>query len=59
MTNEIEKWARIERQFIRDELKWFEAGSKLFSPSGDEITSKKVSELEARLEHVQKALGAI
>ena len=57
MATEIEKWARIERQFIRDEKESLEAGGKVMSPSGDDITAKKISELDARIEHVQKALG--
>jgi hypothetical protein len=56
MASEIEKWARIEREYIRDEIKWFKAGARLLSPSGDNITSAKVAELSARLEHVQQAL---
>jgi len=56
MTNELIKWASTERQFIKDELMWFNAGAKLTSPSGDDITKKKVAELEQRLEHVNRAI---
>jgi hypothetical protein len=56
MATELETWAITERQFIHDEIKWLEAGAKLTSPSGDNITVKKLAELEARLEHVNKAL---
>lgn len=56
MATDFETWARAERQFIRDELKWFNAGAKLISPSGDDITAKKIAELEARLEHVCQVL---
>ncbi len=57
MSTELEKWAIAERQFLKDEIGWFKAGAMLRSPSGDDISAKKLSELEARLEHVQKALG--
>jgi len=56
MPSKIEVWARTERQFLKDDIKWLKAGSKLISPSGDDITAKKLDELEARLEHVQLAL---
>lgn len=56
MASELRRWASIERQFIRDEIKWFDAGAKLTSPSGEDITSQKLDELKARLEHVQKAI---
>ena len=56
MAGELEKWARTERQLIRDEMKWFRAGARLISPSGDDITGMKLEELERRLEHVQAAL---
>ena len=56
MATELEKWALTERDFLRDELKWFRAGAVLTSPSGDNITATKIEELEARLEHVLKAL---
>lgn len=57
MATELEKWASIERQFITDEVKWLKAGGKFTSPSGDDITASKIEELEARLEHVNKALN--
>lgn len=56
MASDLEKWARTERQHIRDELKWFRAGARLTSPSNEDITPKKVEELEARLEHVNSIL---
>lgn len=59
MASELEKWARVERQFIKDDIKWLNAGAKLTSPSGDDITGKKLLELKDRLEHVQKVLEAI
>ena len=56
MATELEKWAIAERQFIRDDIKWLKAGAVLLSPSGDNITVMKLTELEARLEHVCRAL---
>ncbi len=56
MADELTRWAITEREFLRDEIKWFKAGAKLMSPSGDDITAKKLTELEARLEHVLSAL---
>jgi hypothetical protein len=57
LASELERWAVTERQFIKDEIKWLKAGSKLLSPSGDDISARKLAELEARLAHVQKALA--
>lgn len=59
MTDELTRWAITEREFLRQEIKWFKAGSKLLSPSGDNITAKKLEELEARLEHVLLALEGV
>ncbi|MGA0601694.1 hypothetical protein ACO2Q3_13395 [Caulobacter sp. KR2-114] len=56
MSDELTRWAIAERDFIRAEIKWFKAGAKLFSPSRDDITSTKLTELETRLEQVQLAL---
>jgi hypothetical protein len=56
LATELEIWAISERQFIREDIKWLKGGAKLMSPSGDNITTKKLEELEARLEHVNKAL---
>ena len=58
MPNDLVNWAVSEQQFIKDEIKWFKAGATLTSPSSDDITAMKLEELEMRLEHVQKALGA-
>lgn len=57
MATKLEIWARTEREFLRAEINWFKAGSKLISPSGDDITAGKLKELETRLEHVQSVLG--
>lgn len=59
MASELEKWARAEREFIRDDIRWFKVGAKLLSPSGDNITTAKIEQLELRLEHVLKALKEI
>ena len=56
MQNDPIGWAAKERAFIQIEIKWFKAGATLISPSGDDITAMKLSELEARLEDVQKVL---
>ena len=49
MADELTRWAITEREFLRGEIKWFKAGSKLLSPSGEDITGKKLAELQARL----------
>lgn len=59
MASELERWARAEREFIREDIKWFNTGAKLLSPSGDNITTTKLEQLELRLEHVLKALQEI
>jgi len=56
MASDLELWARTEREFLRDEIKWLKAGSRLVSPSGEDITANKLGELENRLEHVLRAL---
>lgn len=57
MASELERWAVAERQFLKEDIRWLKGGSKLISPSGDDITARRLQELEARLEHAQKALG--
>ncbi len=56
MATELENWARIERQYLREEIDWLQAGGKARSSSGDDISSKKLLQLKARLAHVQQAL---
>lgn len=56
MATELELCARAERQYVRDEIRWFRAGAKLISPSGDDITAMKLTELGGRLEHLKKVL---
>ena len=57
MATDLERWAVTEKQFLVDDIKWLKAGAKLTSPSGDDISAKKLVELEARLEHAKKVLG--
>lgn len=59
MASELENWARAERQFIKDDIRWFEAGAILKSPSGENINSLKLEQLKARLEHANQALGDV
>ena len=56
MTSTLKEWAIIERQFLIEEVKWLKVGGKVYSPSGEDITSTKLEQLEARLEHVQLVL---
>lgn len=58
MTQELVHWATVERDFLREEVRWLKAGGKLLSPSGEDITTMKLSQLEARLEHARLALAA-
>lgn len=58
MTQELVQWATVERDFLREEIRWLKAGGKLLSPSGEDITTMKLSQLEARLEHARLALAA-
>lgn len=59
MTSRLEKWARTERQFLREDIGWLKAGGKALSPSGDDITPIKLEQLKLRLEHVQQVLDEI
>lgn len=56
MATELERWALIERQYLAEEMRWLKAGAKWLSPSGDDITAKKLTQVAARLEHVNLAL---
>lgn len=49
--------AVTERTYLREELQWLEAGGKLISPSGDDITKQKIQELKIRLEHYGLAIA--
>lgn len=59
MDDEMKKWARIERQFLKDDLAWLKAGAKLVSPSGDNITKEQIERLEARIKHVELVLAEL
>ena len=56
--SDLLEWASIERTFIEEDIKWLRAGAKLISPSGDDITAKRLSDLGARLEHANKVIAA-
>jgi hypothetical protein len=56
MASKLELWARTERQTLREEIDYLKAGGKVISPSGDDITATKLSQLDARLEGVNLAL---
>jgi len=55
----LELWARTERTFLKEELDWYEAGARLLSPNGANITGKKIESLKLRLEHANNVLGEI
>lgn len=59
MSEELRKWAHIERQFLKEDLKWLTAGAKLLSPSGEDITSAQIERLQARLEHIDVTLSGL
>ena len=44
MASDLEVWARAERDFLRDEIKWFKAGTRLISPGGDDISAAKLEQ---------------
>ena len=57
MASELEKWARTERQFLREELEWLNAGGKVISPSGDDISEQMKDRKKLRIEHISLVLG--
>lgn len=57
MSDPIE-WAVVERTYLQEDIKWLKAGAKVMSPSGDDITAKRLEELSARLEHANKVIDA-
>ena len=59
VATELEKWARAERQFLREELDWLNAGGRVISPSGDEITEDMKSRKKLRIEHISRVLGDV
>lgn len=56
MTSALHLWAAGERYEIAQDLKWFNAGAKVLSPSGDDITAMKVERLNERLRELDNAL---
>jgi hypothetical protein len=56
MANALYQWALEERVEIADQIKWFNAGACLTSPSGDDITKMKLQQLKVRLEELDDAL---
>ncbi|SEH44618.1 hypothetical protein [Tardiphaga sp. OK245] len=59
MTSMLEKWARTEREYLREEIKYFKAGGKATSPSGEDITSMRLEQLAGRLEGANLALKEV
>lgn len=59
MASDLEVWARIEREFLREDVKALRAGTKLIAPGGDDITTIKPIELELRSKHAQVVLDGI
>jgi hypothetical protein len=59
MAGNLEVWARTERDFLKGDIKGLKAGTKIITPSGDDITEMKLIELELRLRHVQMVLDGI
>lgn len=57
MTRKIKQWAVAEQQFLKDELSWLKVGGRAVSPSGDDISAMKISQLEERLRGVNGALA--
>ncbi len=49
MATKLYLWALEERVEIAEQIKWFNAGSVLTSPSGDDITAMKLGQLGERL----------
>lgn len=56
MVSKAVLFASSEREFIKAEIKWLKAGGKYISPNGEDITGKKLEELEARLESANEAM---
>jgi len=59
MSSRLEDWARAERQALREEIDWLKTGGKVLSPSGDNITAKKLEQLGLRLEGAILVLNEI
>lgn len=56
MVSSLYLWALEERTEITSQIKWFGAGSKLTSPSGEDITLMRSRQLKERLRELDKAL---
>jgi uncharacterized protein YnzC (UPF0291/DUF896 family) len=56
--SELIEWAAIERTFIQEDIRWLRAGAKVISPSGDDITAKRLKDLELRLENANTVINA-
>ena len=59
MSDDLTKWAITEREFLREDIKWLEAGARLLSPGGDDITQTRLISLRARLEHANRVLKSM
>lgn len=57
MSKALRGWAADQRHEINQDLKWFNAGAKLFSPSGDDITIMKVQRLNEQLRALKDAMA--
>ena len=57
MASDLEVWARTEREFLKGDIKGFRTGTKLMSPSGDDLTEMKLIDLELHLKHFQMVLN--
>lgn len=56
--SELFKWASVERTFIQQDIGWIQAGAKLLSPSGDDVTNERLESLKLRLEHANMVIKA-
>lgn len=56
MAAALDLWVAGERYEIMQDIKWFDAGAKLLSPSGKDITHNKVQKLNERLRELKDAL---
>jgi hypothetical protein len=59
MASALYLWAVGERIEIMEDIKWFNAGATLNSPSGDDITKMKLRQLKGRLSELDKVLRQI
>lgn len=59
MASALYLWAVGERMEIMEDIKWFNAGAVLSSPSGDDITKMKLRQLKGRLRELDEILRKI